>query len=161
MSHSHQFNIRTTWKGNKGQGTANYRAYSRDHEFDGTTLKKVAPLPGSSDPVFLGDGRRYSPEELLVASLSSCHMLWYLHLCAEAGIVVVDYVDSAEGTMVENDDDSGQFTRVVLKPEVTITDASKLEQARALHHRAHELCFIARSVNFPVEHDPVIRSTPR
>ncbi len=144
----------TTWTGNLGSGTSHYRAYSRDHEYDAEG--KQAPIPGSSDAAFRGDPQRYSPEELLVASLSSCHMLWVLHLCAEAGIVVTGYHDDARGEMREHPDGSGEFVQVRLKPRMTITDASRLDEARALHAKAHGLCFIARSVKFPVEHEPVI-----
>jgi organic hydroperoxide reductase OsmC/OhrA len=150
----HHYRITTTWTGNLGTGTSDYRAYSRDHEI--TIAGKNAPLAGSSDAAFRGDPARYTPEELLVASLSACHMLWFLHLCADAGIVVIDYEDAASGAMSENADGSGEFTRVVLRPRAVITDAARIADAIALHPRAHELCFIARSVNFPVEHEPVI-----
>jgi organic hydroperoxide reductase OsmC/OhrA len=150
----HHFRITTTWTGNLGSGTSHYRAYSRDHEY--CAEGKRAPILGSSDPAFRGDPQRYSPEELLVASLSSCHMLWVLHLCAQAGIVVTDYRDDAAGEMRERPDGSGEFVRVTLRPRVTITDASRLDEAGAVHTRAHELCFIARSVNFPVEHEPFV-----
>jgi len=144
----HHYRITTTWTGNLGTGTSDYRAYSRNHEI--TIAGKIASLPGSSDAVFRGDPARYTPEELLVASLSACHMLWFLHLCADAGIRVERYTDSATGAMQETADGGGHFTEVVLRPAVRI--AGDVEQARidALHERAHELCFIAQSVNFPV-----------
>jgi len=153
-SREHQYRITTTWTGNLGTGTSDYRAYSRNHEIK--ILGKRAPIPGSSDQAFRGDPARYTPEELLVASLSTCHMLWFLHLCADAGIVVTEYEDAAHGFMAEHPDGSGEFTRVVLRPRVVITDLARLSDAAALHHRAHDLCFIARSVNFPVEHEPVV-----
>jgi organic hydroperoxide reductase OsmC/OhrA len=151
---THTYRLTMTWTGNLGTGTSGYRAYSRNHEYaaDG----KLTTIHGSSDPAFRGDASRYNPEELLVASLSSCHMLWLLHLCADAGIVVTDYRDEAEGTMRENTDGSGEFSRVVLRPRMTITDASRIEEAKALHHRAHAMCFIARSVKFAVEHEPQV-----
>ena len=96
-------------------------------------------------------------KELLLAALSSCHQLAYLHLCAVAGIVVVDYFDHAEGVMAETPDGAAQFTRVLLRPKVTIAAGSDVAKALALHHEAHERCFIARSVNFPVEHEAEIR----
>jgi organic hydroperoxide reductase OsmC/OhrA len=147
-SHLHQYQIQTTWTGNTGRGTADYRAYKRDHEVfvDG----KTAPIPGSSDPAFRGDPVRYSPEELLVSTLSTCHMLWLLHLCADAGITVTAYSDLACGVMLENPDGSGHFTEVTLNPVMTITDAGRVREAEALHAKAHQLCFIANSVNFPV-----------
>ena len=150
----HQYRITTTWTGNLGTGTSDYRAYSRNHEIK--ILGKRAPIPGSSDQAFRGDPARYTPEELLVASLSTCHMLWYLHLCADAGIAVIEYEDAATGSMAEHPDGSGEFTSVVLRPHAVITDSARIPDATALHHRAHDLCFIARSVNFPVEHEPVV-----
>ena len=154
MSQEHSFRISTTWTGNDGKGTADYRSYRRDHVTTGAA--KSAPIAGSSDPAFRGDGSRYNPEELLVASLSACHMLWMLHLCADAGIVITDYQDDAEGTMVLASDGGGQFSRVVLRPRMTITDSARIGEAEALHARAHRLCFIARSVNFPVEHQATV-----
>ena len=154
MAREHQYRVITTWTGNLGTGTSDYRAYSRNHEIK--ILGKRAPLPGSADAAFRGDPARYTPEELLVASLSTCHMLWFLHLCADAGIVVTEYEDAASGTMAEHPDGSGEFTSVVLHPRAVITDRARIPDATSLHHRAHNLCFIARSVNFPVEHEPVI-----
>ena len=154
MEHCHQYRIRNRWIGNLGTGTSTYRAYSRDHLL--SAEGKSESIRGSSDPNFRGDRARYSPEELLVAALSSCHMLWVLHLCADAGIAVTEYSDEAEGEMVEHADGSGEFTRVVLHPRVVIADAARIADARAIHERAHKLCFIARSVNFPVEHDVVV-----
>lgn len=143
--HSYAVNVR--WTGNLGQGTSSYRAYKRDHEISAPGKPLVV---ASSDPAFRGDQSRYNPEELLVASLSSCHMLSYLHLCAEAGIVVTDYQDEAKGTMVETDDGGGHFTQVVLHPAVKLASGADTELASQLHERAHHLCFIANSVNFPV-----------
>ena len=156
MPKTHNYHITTEWTGNLGSGTASYRAYSRNHQI--SAVEKTAPIHGSSDPQFRGDGARYNPEELLVASLSTCHMLWVLHLCADVGIVVTAYEDDATGEMAENADGSGQFTRVVLRPRMTITDGARVEDARALHGKAHHFCFIARSVNFPVEHAAVVSS---
>jgi organic hydroperoxide reductase OsmC/OhrA len=136
--------------------TGNYRSYERSFTV-GIEGKPV--IFGSSDPLFLGDASRYNPEDLLVASVSSCHMLWYLHLCAEAGVVVLAYADRAEGAMTESAD-GGRFTRVVLRPEVTISAASDPERARALHHEAHAKCFVANSVNFPIELEPTIVTAP-
>src|SRR5580698_7401504 len=125
MDRKHRYRITNRWTGNLGAGTSAYTAYSRDHEL--STAGKSAPIAGSSDPVFRGDPGRYNPEELLVGALSACHMLVLLHLCADAGIVVTDYVDEAEGELDEYTDehgDSGEFIRVVLRPRMTITDAS-------------------------------------
>jgi organic hydroperoxide reductase OsmC/OhrA len=154
MEKTHHYTTNLNWKGNKGEGTAHYRAYGRDYDLF-VTGKPV--LPGSSDPTFRGDPARYNPEELLVASLSSCHMLWYLHLCSVNGIVVVDYQDHAEGVMMEKEDGSGYFREVVLRPVITLTNADKLERAGELHHEANKFCFIAQSVRFPVKHEPEFR----
>lgn len=149
----HQYHTRLEWTGNLGKGTASYTAYERSHTLQSGN-KMV--IPGSSDPAFRGDPARYNPEELLVASLSSCHMLWYLHWCAVAGIVVTAYTDEAEGTMAETADGNGHFEEVLLKPVVTITDAARIKEATELHHKAHQYCFIANSCNFPVKHAPLV-----
>jgi organic hydroperoxide reductase OsmC/OhrA len=151
---AHRYAVEVSWTGNRGQGTASYRAYARDHVLraDGRP-----PIPGSSDPVFRGDPERWNPEQLLVASLSQCHLLWYLHVCAVSGVVVVAYQDRAEGVMMEGEDGGGRFTEVTLRPVVTVAEASMAASALELHDRAHELCFIANSVNFPVRHEPEIR----
>ena len=148
---THRYRLTVTWTGNLGEGTRTYRGYSRDHEAGGVG-KPV--IPGSSDPAFRGDPARWSPEELLVAALSECHMLVHLHLCATAGIAVIAYADSPEGVMAEHADGSGEFTEVTLRPRVTLEDPSRDAEARGLHARAHELCFIARSVSFPVRCEP-------
>jgi organic hydroperoxide reductase OsmC/OhrA len=153
MAREHRYNVTVTWTGNTGTGTAGYRSYERRHEI---SAEEKPDIPASSDPVFRGDRTRWNPEELLLAALSSCHQLSYLHLCADAGIVVVKYVDHAEGWMAETPDGSAQFVRVVLHPKVTVAAGSDAAKVRELHHQAHAKCFIARSVNFPVEHEPEI-----
>jgi organic hydroperoxide reductase OsmC/OhrA len=150
---THSYAIRMEWTGNRGTGTSAYRAYSRDHEISAPG-KPV--IPGSSDPVFRGDGTRYNPEDLLVAALSTCHLLTYLHLCADAGIIVHAYTDDATGTMIETKDTGGHFTEVVLRPRVAISAQSDPAVARSLHARAHALCFVANSVNFQVLCEPEI-----
>jgi organic hydroperoxide reductase OsmC/OhrA len=151
----HRYAVQVTWTGNLGQGTSSYRAYSRNHEI---SAAGKPTLPGSSDPAFRGDPARYNPEELLVSSLSTCHMLWYLHLCAEARILVLQYLDEASGVMAETSDGGGRFIDVVLKPRVVIAPGGDLERAERLHARAHHLCFIANSVNFPVRCEPQTRT---
>jgi organic hydroperoxide reductase OsmC/OhrA len=153
MAKEHHYEITTTWTGNLGSGTSHSRDYARDHEI--TAPFKVSAVLGSSDPAFRGNPSRYNPEELLVACLSSCHMLWFLHLCAEAGIVVTSYSDAATGTMAEHADGGGEFTRVTLHPHAVITDPRRIAETTDLHAKAHHLCFIARSMNFPVDHEPV------
>ncbi len=151
---THEYRISNRWTGNLGTGTSDYQAYSRDHEYTGEG--KGAPILGSSDPAFRGDRTRYNPEELLVGTLSTCHMLWVLHLCAAAGIVVTAYADEAWGEMVEHADGSGEFTRVVLRPRMRIADGARMAEATAIHDRAHGLCFLARSMRFAVEHEAVV-----
>jgi organic hydroperoxide reductase OsmC/OhrA len=148
VAKQHQYAVNILWTGNEGTGTRSYASYRRDHEI---TVAGKPPIQGSSDPAFRGNRARYNPEELLVASLSSCHMLWYLHLCAINGIVVLEYRDEAGGTLQEESDGGGAFVRVVLKPRVTLAKGGNRDQALALHEKAHHLCFIARSVAFPVE----------
>lgn len=150
----HNYSATITWTGNRGNGTSSYVAYDRDHII---SIAGKPDIPGSSDPAFLGNPQRYNPEDSFVAAISACHMLWYLHLCAVNGVIVISYVDCAKGTMKENSDGSGQFTDVVLHPEVTVSSREMEEKAIALHEDAHRMCFLARSVNFPVRHQPEIR----
>lgn len=151
---THTYRTSLHWTAGDGEGTKNYRAYSREHTI---AIEGKEPIRASSDPAFRGDANYHNPEELLVASLSSCHMLWYLHLCATNGITVVDYCDRATGTMEEEADGGGRFTRVLLHPTVKISSGDPT-RALELHHEAHRLCFIARSVNFPVDAEPEIVS---
>lgn len=147
----HEYAVEVIWTGNRGRGTSNYTAYSRDH------LIRAGAKPhidGSSDPAFRGDAKRWNPEDLLVASLSACHKLWYLHLCAEAGIRVVAYRDTAVGTMIEERESGGRFVRTLLRPLVHVSAEDDVSLALELHHKAHEKCFIANSVNFPVDISP-------
>lgn len=151
MSSSHQFRIALTWTGNLGTGTSGYRDYDRRHELSGPGKQVIAC---SSDPEFRGDGTRYNPEELFVGSLSTCHMLWYLHLCAVAGVVVEEYTDDAEGTMVIEANGGGRFVEVTLRPRCRYAAPVEPERIRQLHEESHALCFIANSVNFPVRVEP-------
>ena len=146
----HHYSTRVRWTGNRGAGTTDYRAYERSHEI---TADGKPTIAGSSDPAFRGDAARYNPEELFVASLSACHMLWYLHLCADAGVVVTDYYDESRGVMEETTS-GGRFTRVILRPRVTVASQDMIEQALQLHAGAHAHCFIANSVNFEVLVEP-------
>lgn len=152
MQSNHYYSLTINWTGNKGTGTDNYKSYDRAYEIVG---ENKAVVQGSSDPSFLGDKTKYNPEELLLASLSSCHMLWYLHLCSEAGIVVTAYKDEAKAVMVESANGGGKFEEVTLYPNVIVKDASMISKANALHSKANELCFIANSVNFPVHQKPI------
>ncbi|MEO1090873.1 MAG: OsmC family protein [Pseudomonadota bacterium] len=149
---SHHYKVKVVWTGNRGGGTSGYGEYGRDHEI---LIAGKPVVRGSADRAFHGDPQRHNPEDLLVASLSTCHMLWYLHLAADAGIVVVGYRDDAEGEMTARTH-GGRFERVILKPTVTIS-AGDAALAETLHEEAHRRCFIANSVNFEVAHRPTIR----
>lgn len=153
MGDRHGFSVTVEWTGNLGSGTSNYRAYSRDHEISG---EGKPAMPGSSDPAFRGDASRYNPEELMIASLSSCHMLWYLHLCAVNNVAVISYTDAATGIMALDADGGGRFESVTLRPRVCIAAGSERATALRLHSEAQRLCFIANSVNFAVHHAPEI-----
>ncbi|WP_267428523.1 OsmC family protein [Methylobacterium sp. GC_Met_2] len=149
----HRYAVTVTWTGNTGTGTSSYRGYDRAHTL---SVPGKPTIAGSSDPSFRGDSACWNPEELLVASLSACHKLWYLGLCAQAGIVVTAYEDAAEGSMTEEAGGAGQFTAVTLRPRVTIAAGSDAARALTLHREAHAFCFIAQSVNFSVIAEPTI-----
>lgn len=153
VERKHRYEVEVVWTGNTGEGTKSYRSYGRDHDIraDGRPT-----IPGSSDPLFRGDKARWNPEQLLIAALSACHKLWYLHLAAEAGVVVTAYEDHAEGLLLESDEGGGRFASVVLRPVVTIAPGCDAELAQRLHGPAAEKCFIACSVNFPVAHEPTV-----
>lgn len=147
----HTYSIRLDWVGNAGSGTSSYSAYSRAHELSAPGKETIA---GSSDPAFRGDAARWNPDELLVASLSACHQLWYLHLCADAGVVIEEYSDNASGVVIEQPDGAGQFESVTLRPHAKLATGSDEQIARRLHDAAAQKCFIARSVAFEVRHEP-------
>ncbi len=156
MPKSHHYELDVTWTGNTGTGTSDYREFSRSHDVSADGKPTIA---GTADPAFRGAPDRWNPEELLVASLSQCHMLWFLVLCARAGIVVTDYTDHPSGAMVENPDGGGRFTEVVLRPRVTLADPQQADRTPELHERAHSLCFIANSVNCDVRCEPEVVGT--
>ena len=152
MAESHGYDVSIEWTGNLGTGTDTYRSFSRAHE---VLAGGKPPIAASADPAFRGDPARWNPEELLVATVAQCHMLWFLHLSANAGVIVVDYSDDAHGVMTMDErGGGGQLTEVTLRPQVTVSDAAMVEAANALHGKIHEVCFIARSVNFPIHHEP-------
>src|SRR6266496_343931 len=155
MNGQHHYKLTIKWTGNKGDGTSGYRSYERSHSI---LVDGKIEIPASSDPAFRGDKTKHNPEELLVAALSSCHMLSFLYECAKGGVVVTDYVDHATGTMVETPDGGGHFTEVTLNPIVTVTENSMVDVANQLHKKASELCFIANSVKFPVHHKPTCKT---
>jgi len=147
----HHYQTTTTWTGNLGKGTSEYKGYDRAHTIGFVGKPDIL---GSSDAAFRGDKTKHTPEELFVSSLSTCHMLWYLHLCSVNGVVVTAYVDHAKGLMDEDAKGSGRFTEVTLNPMVTVKENGMIDKANALHNEAHKMCFIANSVNFPVLHKP-------
>jgi len=151
MEKSHEYQTSLVWTGNKGSGTMDYRSYDRSYVI---SVDHKADIQGSSDSAFMGDKAKHNPEDLLLSAISSCHMLWYLHLCSQNGIVVLDYKDQAIGTMIENADGSGHFSVVQLNPRVTISKEGDVAKANALHEQANKMCFIANSCNFPITHEP-------
>ncbi len=150
---THEYDVTVTWTGNHGPGTTTYTSYGREHEI---TSLGAPMIVGTADPAFRGDPARWNPEQLQVAALSQCHMLWYLNLVAAAGVVVTAYEDDAHGVMTQDSSGAGQFESVTLHPRVTITADSDEKAALRLHGDVPAFCFIARSVNFPVHHRPVV-----
>ncbi|HUT47913.1 MAG TPA: OsmC family protein [Alphaproteobacteria bacterium] len=148
MTKEHRYTATTIWSG----ATTGYKDYARAHEI---RIDGKPPIAASSDAALGGDAGRINPEDMLVGALSSCHMLWYLHLCAVKGVVVTHYEDAAQGVMIE-EPGKGRFTQVTLRPVVMITAESDAALAKSLHERAHRECFIANSVNFPMKCEPVI-----
>lgn len=149
----HRYALKATWTGNRGSGTSGYRDYDRAVTL---TVDGKPEIAASSDKPFRGDATRWNPEDLLLAALSECHLLSYLHACVQAGVVVVSYEDDASGTMVEDGAGGGAFREVVLRPRVVVAEESMRAAAEAAHAQANAWCFIANSVNFPVRHEPVI-----
>ena len=148
----HQYSANIVWTGNNGTGTSDYASYSRDHVI---SIDHKQDLQGSSDSIFRGDVTKHNPEDMLLSSLSVCHMLWYLHLCADAGVIVTAYTDKVEGVL-EYGKVGGRFTEVTLHPIVTVESEEMISLAMSLHSKAHDCCFIANSVNFPVKHQATV-----
>jgi organic hydroperoxide reductase OsmC/OhrA len=154
MATQHHYTATIEWTGKAGNGTKSYTSYERSHTI---AIDNKVDIAGSSDPAFRGDSNKHNPEDLFLSSLSACHMLWYLHLCAQAGVVVVEYVDHATSIMEETSDGGGHFIYVTLNPIVVVTDKTMIDKANELHENANALCFIANSVNFPVKHKPIAK----
>jgi organic hydroperoxide reductase OsmC/OhrA len=151
----HHYTTQITWTGNNGTGTSGYTEYERSHSIQ--TEGKVV-IEASSDAPFRGDVSKYNPEDMFLASIASCHMLWYLHLCADNGIIVKTYVDNPTGILQTFTNGSGNFTEIILHPVVEVTDASMIEVALRLHHSAHENCFLSNSVNFEIFIEPKVKA---
>lgn len=148
----HAYTSRIRWTGNTGEGTAHYRSYRRDWE---VAVPGKPAIPCSNDPLLGGNKGLMNPEDLLLSALAGCHMLWFLHLASDAGIVVTAYEDDPEGIGELSPGGAGRFVKAVLRPRITVRPGADLAEAEAIHHRIHEVCFIARSVAFPVEIEPV------
>ncbi|MBK8612221.1 MAG: OsmC family protein [Flavobacteriales bacterium] len=151
---THPYALELEWRGNQGLGTSTYEGYAREH------VIRIAGKPdliGTADPMFRGDAGVHNPEDLLLAALSGCHLLTYLALCARARINVTSYRDNASGILLLTKDGGGHFTEVMLRPEVVVAEEHMLEKARFFHGEVHKYCFIARSVNFPVRCEAVVR----
>ena len=153
MAKQHDFPARIVWTGNTGTGTSSYSAYERTWDL---ALPGKQTVHCSNDPMLGGDPAKYNPEDLLISALSACHMLWYLHLCSQAGVTVLEYVDVPTGVGESEPSGKGRFVEAVLRPRIKITADSNADKARAIHDEIHNYCFIARSVNFPVRHEPEI-----
>lgn len=153
MDGQHRYALRSVWTGNRGTGTDGYRTYDRSVTI---SIDGKSDLEASSDKPFRGDPAKWNPEDLLLAALSECHLLSYLHACVTAGVVVVSYTDDATGTMTEDGRGGGAFTEVVLHPRVVVAETAMIAAAEAAHAQAREWCFIANSVSFPVRHEAVV-----
>jgi organic hydroperoxide reductase OsmC/OhrA len=155
MGKSHSFRIAVTWTGAHHGTTESYASYSREFTISSDGKQNIVC---SSDKIFRGDANLYNPEDLFISTISSCHLLWYLHLCADKKIHVLSYIDDATGNLQINQDGSGQFTEVTLHPNVIIDSNTDIPLAIQLHEEAHKKCFIANSVNFPVKYIPHVIS---
>lgn len=153
MNTQHNYKLAVKWTGNQGSGTSNFKDFERSYS---VIIENKLPIFGSSDPEFRGDKTKHNPEELLLAAVSSCHMLWYLHLCLEAKIVIIDYVDNATGILQEFENGNGKFTSITLNPCIIVTEKSMIEKAFELHKKANEFCFVSNSLNIEVAHLPII-----
>ena len=153
MNKKHAYQCTIEWTGNNGSGTTSYTSYNRNHT---VSVTSKVDLECSSDPMFRGDGTKYNPEDLFLSSISSCHMLWYLHLCADAKVNVVEYKDTCEGILTLEQNGSGKFETITLYPSIVVEDVSMIEKANELHEIAHSYCFIAQSVNALIEIKPHI-----
>jgi organic hydroperoxide reductase OsmC/OhrA len=151
MAHEHTYKLTAVWTGNKGEATKNVRTYDRSHT---VSIQGKPELFLTTDNAAVGDKSKLNPEDLLVSALSSCHLLSYLYLCAMEGIVITSYTDNAIGIMIEEASGTGSFKEVTLNPIFSVTDESMVERATELHHKAHEICYIANSVNFEVKCNP-------
>ena len=154
MAQEHNYNLTALWTGNTGNGTKNVRAYDRSHT---VSIQGKPELFLTTDNPAVGDKSKWNPEDLLVSSISSCHMLSYLYVCALEGIVITSYTDNATGIMIEKESGGGNFKEVSLNPIIYVAEESMIEKAIELHHKAHDICYIANSVNFEVKCNPICK----
>ena len=154
MAHEHKYKLTAEWTGNKGDGNKNIRTYDRSHTI---SIQGKPEVFLTTDNAAVGDKSKLNPEDLLVSALSSCHLLSYLYLCSLEGIVITAYTDNATGIMIENSSGGGSFKEVTLNPIFYVDDANNVEKAIELHHKAHEICYIANSVNFEVKCNPICK----
>jgi len=154
MKNPHTYKAQLIWDGNLGEGTSTYPGYGRQYR---VVIDGKPDLNGTADPMFRGEAEKHNPEDLFLAAVSSCHLLSYLALCARASINVVDYRDDASGDLVFDGAGGGRFETILLRPTVTVADAKDVDRAKALHGKAHELCFIANSCSVPIHHQAVVR----
>ena len=158
MAKLHDFVSSIIWTGNRGEGTRAYKGYDRTWDI---ALPCKDIIHCSNDPLLGGDPAKMNPEDLLISALSACHMLWYLHLASNAGIVVTDYRDDPIGHGETLPNGAGRFLAAVLRPKISVQEGADLGFATALHHKVHDFCFIARSVNFPVSYEPTFNVVAR
>jgi organic hydroperoxide reductase OsmC/OhrA len=155
VTSTHEFKTQTEWTGNTGEGTTTYEGYNREYTISSEGKENIL---GSSAAGFRGDVSKFNPEDLFIASLSSCHMLWYLHLCADNGIKVISYIDSTEATLGVFLNGKGFFQHITLKPQVVVEDPAHIQKAIALHQKANKMCFLANSLRLPLKHVPTVTS---
>lgn len=146
----HLFKAEVDWTSNQKPSDSTKRFYSKTHQI---IIEGKPVLNVSAAKAFKGDPELYNPEDLLLSSLVSCHMMSYLYVCAQNDIEVLEYSDNAEATLEVAADGSGRFVAVRLYPKVKISNSDKIELAVELHTKANQLCFIANSCNFPVLHE--------
>ena len=155
MKHIHTYNAIIEWTGNTGATTSAYTSYERSHDIK---IAEKEIIKASSDKAFRGDSAKHNPEDLFVSAIASCHMLWYLHLCADAGVLVESYIDNAVGKMETTNAGDGKFVSITLHPTIMVQQENMIEHATMLHEKAHQMCFLANSVNFEILIEPNIKS---
>ncbi|MGV0957916.1 OsmC family protein [Empedobacter falsenii] len=146
---NHLFKVALNWMKKDNISSSLSRIYTKSHHI---SIEGKPDLEVSAAKAFKGDPNLYNPEDLLLSSLTSCHMMSYLYCCMQYKIEVISYQDHSEATLQVNPDGSGKIVKVDLFPEIIISDSSQIELALSLHKKANELCFIANSCNFPVYH---------